>query len=165
MPYQFQNVSVLICEENLQMQDLLKSILQTFGIGNVMTAKDGDQGFLKFCTQNPDIVICDWMLDPVDGISLAHMIRNNQDSPNPLVPLILVAGFSEKKRVVQARDVGVHEFLIKPFSARDLYKRIAQIIEKPRQFVKSEDFFGPDRRRARKKNDYNGPERRDTWEV
>jgi two-component system chemotaxis response regulator CheY len=62
---------------------------------------------------------------------------------------------------MQARDAGVTEFLVKPFTARDLYRRLYQIIERPRQFVRSEDFFGPDRRR-KGAADYQGPLRRDT---
>jgi DNA-binding response OmpR family regulator len=71
-----------------------------------------------------------------------------------------MTGFSEKRRVVQARDAGVTEFLVKPFTARDMYRRISQIVERPREFVKSEDFFGPDRRRT-KRSDYEGPLRRE----
>lgn len=80
-------------------------------------------------------------MKPVDGISLTRRLRNDPLSPNQYVPVILMTGFSEKRRVMQARDVGVTEFLVKPFNARDLYRRIAQIIEKPRQFVRSEDFL------------------------
>ncbi len=70
-----------------------------------------------------------------------------------------MTGFSERRRVFQARDSGVTEFLVKPFNARDLYRRISQIIERPRQFVRSEDFFGPDRRR-KSLEEYQGAERR-----
>jgi DNA-binding response OmpR family regulator len=72
-----------------------------------------------------------------------------------------MTGFSEKRRVFQARDAGVTEFLVKPFNARDLYRRIAQLIERPRQFVRSEDFFGPDRRRGSSET-YTGPLRRES---
>lgn len=161
MPYQFQNISVLVCEDNFPMLELVKSILQTFGIGQIYIARNGDDGFEKFCKHNPDIVIADWMMSPIDGISMTEMIRRDTRSPNPLVPVILVAGFSEKKRVIKARDTGVHEFLVKPFNARDLYRRIEKIIEKPRSFIRSDDFFGPDRRRFRKNNSYGGPKRRD----
>jgi DNA-binding response OmpR family regulator len=58
-----------------------------------------------------------------------------------------MTGFSARERVIAARDTGVTEFLVKPFTANDLYKRIDHVIMKPRQFVKSPDFFGPDRRR------------------
>ena len=161
MSYSFEKVTVLLVEDNQPMLDLAKSLLETFGIGRVFTARDGEEGFRIFCRENPDIVVADWMMKPMDGISLARRIRNDTMSPNKFVPYILMTGFSEKRRVVEARDAGVTEFLVKPFNARDLYRRIAQIIERPRKFVRSEDFFGPDRRRKRMQN-YDGPRRRDT---
>lgn len=160
MPYDFSDVSVLIVEDNQPMVDLLKSLLETYGFTKIYTAKDGEEGFEKYCKEAPEIVIADWMMKPIDGISLTRRIRNDSMSPNPFVPVILMTGFSEKRRVMQARDAGVTEFLVKPFNARDLYRRIAQIIEKPRQFVRSEDFFGPDRRRKRD-DEYEGPKRRE----
>ncbi len=160
MSYEFHSISILIVEDNRPMLDLARSILQTFGVGNVIGAKNGEEGFEKFCQKNPDIVIADWMMTPTDGISLTRRIRNDPKSPNQYAPVILMTGFSERRRVFQSRDAGVTEFLVKPFNARDLYKRIAQIIERPRQFVRSEDFFGPDRRR-KKQSDYSGPFRRE----
>ncbi len=145
------------------MVDLLKSLLNTYGFEQVSTARNGDEGFEVFCKESPDLVITDWMMKPGDGISLARRMRNDPISPNQFVPVILMTGFSEQRRVMQARDAGITEFLVKPFNARDLYRRIAQIIERPRQFVRSEDFFGPDRRR-KKDTDYAGQNRRDAAE-
>ncbi|MAE51899.1 MAG: response regulator [Micavibrio sp.] len=161
MSYQLQSIRVLIVEDNQPMLELAKSILSTFGVGMVYTAKNGEAGFKKYCEINPDLVIADWMMKPMDGISLTRRIRNDPASPNQFVPVILMTGFSEKRRVIQARDAGVTEFLVKPFNARDLYRRISQVIERPRQFVRSEDFFGPDRRRIRT-TAYDGPHRRET---
>ncbi|MCB1721958.1 MAG: response regulator [Rhodospirillales bacterium] len=159
MAYDFSDVSVLIVEDNLPMVELIKSLLTAFGIKKISSARDGEEGFTLYRKETFDLVITDWMMKPVDGISLTRRLRNDPLSPNQYVPVILMTGFSEKRRVMQARDVGVTEFLVKPFNARDLYRRIAQIIEKPRQFVRSEDFFGPDRRRKNDKG-YGGRERR-----
>lgn len=161
MTYQFENITVLVVEDNQPMLEITKSLLTTFGVGEVLTARDGDQGFKVYLEHNPDIVLADWMMKPTDGISLTRRIRNEKKSPNPYVPVILMTGFSEKRRVLQARDAGVTEFLVKPFMARDLYKRICQVIERPRQFVKSEDFFGPDRRR-KANMEFKGPFRRES---
>lgn len=166
MSYQMHRISVLVVEDNQPMLDIAKSLLLTFGVGHVIGASDGEIGFKRFCEYNPDIVIADWMMKPMDGITFTRMIRNNERSPNPYVPVILMTGFSERRRVLQARDAGVTEFLVKPFNARDLYKRIAQVIERPRQFVRSGDFFGPDRRRqprtgTAESRQYSGPYRRE----
>lgn len=163
MTYQLETVSVLVVEDNKPMLDIAKSLLLTFGVGHVITATNGEMGFEKFCEYNPDLVIADWMMRPMDGISFTRLVRNDPRSPNQYVPIILMTGFSERRRVLQARDAGVTEFLVKPFNARDLYKRLAQVIERPRQFVRSDDFFGPDRRRRRsaEAGDYTGPLRRE----
>ena len=58
-----------------------------------------------------------------------------------------MTGYSNRSRVETARDNGMTEFLVKPYTARDLYNRIARLIDQPRRFVKTKDFFGPDRRR------------------
>lgn len=163
MAYQLHKISVLIVEDNQPMLDITKSLLITFGVGHVIGAQNGDAGFKRFCEYNSDIIIADWMMRPVDGISFTRIVRNDPKSPNPYVPIILMTGFSEKRRVLQARDAGVTEFLVKPFNARDLYKRLVQVIERPRQFVRSPDFFGPDRRRKKLPlGKYEGPFRRDS---
>ncbi|MBI1302008.1 MAG: response regulator [Alphaproteobacteria bacterium] len=159
MTYNFNSVKILLVEDNRQMLDLLKAVLQSFGVGEIITALDGIEAYEKFRRTNPDLVLTDWMMDPCDGIQLGHKIRNESDSPNQFVPIILMTGFSEERRVLSARDNGITEFLVKPFNARDLYKRLYQIIEKPRQFVKNESFFGPDRRRKSSEN-YDGNRKR-----
>ncbi len=161
MAYKFEKVSVLLVEDNQPMLELAKSLLLTFGIETVHTARNGEEGFQVYCKENPDIVVADWMMKPTDGISLARKIRNDSMSPNQFVPIILMTGFSERRRVVEARDAGITEFLVKPFNARDLYRRISQIIEHPRKFVRAEGFFGPDRRRKRM-SDYDGQLKRET---
>lgn len=161
MAYELHKISALAIEDNLPMLELVRSLLLAFGVGHVYGAKNGEEGYEKFCALNPDLVIADWMMKPTDGITLTRRIRTDPRTPNPYVPVILMTGFSEKRRVIEARDAGVTEFLVKPFNARDLYRRLAQIIERPRQFIKSDDFFGPDRRRIRG-SDHQGPFRRET---
>lgn len=159
--YHFNSIKVLLVEDTPPMLEIVKALLLTFGIGDVITARDGETGYELFCQHRPDIVLADWMMKRGNGIELCHRIRNEKTSPNKYVPYILLTGFSEKKRVIMARDVGITEFMVKPFTAQDLYKRIAQIIERPRQFVRSEDFFGPDRRRLSNPH-YLGPFKRDS---
>ena len=142
------------------MLQLVKTVLQSFGVGTVITAIDGEEAFHKFCDTNPDLVITDWMMTPVNGIELSNKIRREKDSPNPYVPILLMTGFSETTRVLEARDEGITELMVKPFNTRDLYRRLHRIIEQPRQFVRSNDFFGPDRRRKQTVSIYTGKQKR-----
>jgi len=160
MAYNLQDIKILLVEDNRAMLDLVKAVLQSFGIGQVITALNGDAGYNEFRRHNPDLVITDWLMTPCDGLELSKKIRTDPASPNKFVPIVLMTGFSEECRVISARDEGITEFLVKPFNTRDLYRRLYRIIESPRQFVESGTFFGPDRRR-RCLEDYNGPHRRE----
>lgn len=142
------------------MLTLTSSLLKIFGFENVITASDAEIAFEKFCKYDPDLVLTDWQMEPFDGLELVRRIRTNPSSPNRFVPVIMMTGYSHRMRVESSRDAGVTEFLVKPFRAKDLYARIEQLIERPRQFVEAQEFFGPDRRR-RKPDDYKGPKRRD----
>ncbi|MCB9987991.1 MAG: response regulator [Rhodospirillales bacterium] len=160
MAFDFKKLSVLVVEDTAPMRKLIMSVLETLGVGLVYSAENGEDGFAAFCKYNPDIVIADWHMEPINGIELAQEIRTSVMSSNRMVPIILITGYSALSRVAQARDAGVTEFLVKPFSANDLAKRIAYVINKPRDFIDSHDYFGPDRRR-RIQPDYKGPFRRD----
>ena len=159
MAFQFEKLSVLIVEDTIPMQKLVTSVLDTLGVGRVMKAEDGESGYETFCTENPDIIIADWHMVPMTGIELVEKIRTDENSPNKTVPIIMMTGYSALPRVAEARDKGATEFLVKPFSANDLARRIAYVINKPRDFIKTPDYFGPDRRRVNKEG-YKGPFRR-----
>jgi DNA-binding response OmpR family regulator len=59
----------------------------------------------------------------------------------------MVTGYADRDKVAAARDMGVTEMLAKPFSVTSLAQRLLQVIDRPRQFVHTHDYFGPDRRR------------------
>lgn len=161
MSYNFQKLSVLIVEDTVPMLNLITAVLDTLGIGRIYTASSGEKGFIRFCQEKPDIVITDWHMQPVSGIDLLKMIRTHKKSPNRYTPVIMITGYNAMQRIAEARDNGATEFLVKPFSANDLARRIAHVISKPRDFIDAQEYFGPDRRR-RKMEDYTGPKKRDS---
>ena len=96
---------------------------------------------------NVDVIMSNWQMSPTDGLMLLRWVRRHKDSPVRFTPFIMVTGFAEKEQVAQARDLGVTEMLAKPFSVQTVSERILQVIERPRQFVHTSSYFGPDRRR------------------
>ena len=161
MSFNFNSLRVLVVEDTDPMMKLVVSVFETLGIGTIYTAENVEDGFHLFCLHKPDIVITDWHMVPLDGLDLIRKIRRHKDSPKKMVPIVLMTGYSALARVSEARDAGVTEFLVKPFSATDLSRRIAYVINKPRDFIDCEGFFGPDRRRGVKLG-YKGQLRRDT---
>jgi two-component system, chemotaxis family, chemotaxis protein CheY len=158
MAYDFKLLNILLVEDDPSMRALVRDILVAFGIQNVHTASDGRQAYAELRHFAADIVVTDWVMEPLDGIDFTRIIRSAADSPNPFVPIIMLTSHTARARVMEARDVGVTEFLAKPITANVLYTRIATIIEHPRQFVRTSVYFGPDRRRTIK--DFMGMDRR-----
>lgn len=129
---------------------LLSDMLHSVGFVNVHTAKDGSSALRRLHTQHVDIVICDWKMEPMNGVELLEHIRTSPDSPNRFLPIIMLTGRGERHDVEEARDGGVTEYLIKPFSAAGLFDRIKRTIDNPRKFVLASVYSGPDRRRMRR---------------
>lgn len=157
----FSKISLLVVEDSLPMNKLLCSILERFDVKSVYSCVDGEEAYNAFCKKRPDIVIIDWMMEPIDGIEFTKRIRRDDSSPNKLCPIIMLTGYNSAKRVMIARDAGVTEYLVKPFTAQDIANRLAYVINMPRDFIECKTFFGPDRRR-RVDFKYSGPFRRHT---
>jgi CheY-like chemotaxis protein len=141
------------------MLNLLCDILRGLGIGTVHTAQDAFDAFKEIKITRPDLVICDQAMEPICGIEFTRLLRTSQDSPDIHVPIIMVTGYCDTMTVLQARDAGVNEFLAKPISAKALYLRLLEVINSPRDFVKTKSYTGPDRQRRSSKN-YDSPDRR-----
>jgi DNA-binding response OmpR family regulator len=73
----------------------------------------------------------------------------------------MLSAYSERSKVEAARDAGVTEFCCKPITAKEMFSKIAAVINEPRPFIRNRHYFGPDRRRNDPdKTVYKGPERR-----
>src|SRR3954470_8840011 len=155
----FNKLRFLVIDDNAHMRRILRPLLHGFGAREVHEAEDGASGLEAFTHYVPDIVLTDWAMPIFDGLELAQMIRQPGANANPYVPIIMLTGHSEKRRVIEARDTGVTEFLAKPISAKALYQRVLNVVANPRPFIKTKTYFGPCRRRNGHGN-YVGPERR-----
>ena len=155
----FDHLKALVVEDNAHMRVLLRSLLAALGLKDVREAANGSEAFALMRDMNPDLILTDLTMRPVDGIAFTREVRLSDQSPNPFVPVIMITGHTERHRVVSARDAGVTEFLAKPITAQALYLRIAEIVERPRPFVRCDAYFGPDRRRRVDPN-FLGPWRR-----
>jgi CheY-like chemotaxis protein/HPt (histidine-containing phosphotransfer) domain-containing protein len=145
----FNKLRFLVIDDNAHMRRILRTLLHGFGARDVYEAEDGAAGLEAFTHYMPDIVLTDWAMPIFDGLELAQMIRQPGANANPYVPIIMLTGHSEKKRVVSARDAGITEFMAKPISAKALYQRILNVVANPRPFIKTKTYFGPAPQRQR----------------
>ena len=155
----FELLTILLVDDNHHMRVLLTEILRAIGVRQVFEANDGAEALQIMRSQQVDIIMTDLAMRPLDGLDFVRKLRNSPESPNSMTPVIMITGHSTLRRVSEARDVGVNEFLSKPVTARGVLERIGRVVDSPRAFVRSGDYFGPDRRRRADPN-YSGPRRR-----
>ena len=160
----FNRLRFLVVDDNLHMRRIIRTLIHGFGSRDVYEAEDGASGLEAFTAHSPDIVVTDWAMPIFDGIEFTRMLRNTEASANPYVPIIMITGFAEKAKIIEARDAGVTELLVKPISAKALYQRILTIVVNPRPFVRTKHYFGPDRRRLEDES-FNGSNRRGADET
>jgi len=141
------DVSILVADDQEFILSLVREMLRVLGAEKIYDAYDGDEAWDILGSQQIDLMLVDWYMKPVDGLALTRRVRNDKESPNPYLPIIMMSGYSERSRIIKARDSGISEFVVKPLSAKALFGRIVNVIEHPRQFVRTDNFFGPDRRR------------------
>ncbi len=162
--YDLSTLNFLVVDDNSHMRTIVRTLLRGFGVTQVRETADAETAFEELRNHPIDVIILDYALDGLDGVEFTRLVRSAADSPNPYIPIIMLSAYSERKRITMARDAGITEFLRKPICAWDLYLRIVECIERPRPFVRTPTYFGPDRRR-RPSETYKGPERRQTEET
>ncbi|CAN5895244.1 response regulator [soil metagenome] len=152
-------LKILVVDDNHHMRMMLSEILRAVGLQNIYEAGDGAEALQQMRAHPIDIVLTDLAMEPLDGIDFVRLLRNSPDSPNPMIPVIMITGHSTMRRISEARDVGINEFLAKPLTTRGVLDRLQKVIDHPRAYVRTDDYFGPDRRRKVDPN-YDGPQRR-----
>ena len=159
MSFGLQAISLLLVDDNPHMRAIVQAMLRGTGLRELRQARDGAQAFAMLREQPADLALVDFLMMPTDGVHFTREVRSSPHSPDVFLPIIMMTGHSERSRVEEARDAGVTEFVVKPLTVRALLGRIDAAIQRPRSFVRTLTYFGPDRRR-RTDAEHPGPWRR-----
>ncbi|MET0272937.1 MAG: response regulator [Phenylobacterium sp.] len=163
-PESLSSLKVLVVDDNANVQRLIADVLRAGGVGQVESAEDGLRAREMLGRWNPHMIFTDWNMPVMGGLELTRSIRRaaikpDRRVPDPQIPVIIVTAHRSQKEVEEARLAGVNEFVIKPFTPAALLSRIQLVLTKPRPFIVSNVYIGPDRRR-RVELSYSGPLRR-----
>ena len=159
MALNLQRLKVVIADDSKQMRSVLVGFLNALNIANIREGKDADDAWELVNNFNPDLLITDWNMAPTSGLDLVKRIRTAPESSNKFLPVVMLTAYNEEHRIIEARNAGITEFLLKPVTAAAFFDRVMAVVEDDREFVETRTFFGPDRRRGRRPP-YDGPERR-----
>jgi two-component system, chemotaxis family, chemotaxis protein CheY len=144
----FEEVTVVIADKDQKIAEIVRKVLFAIGCRRVYIVHDGLEVIELMKEETIDIVITDWTMKSMGGIDLAIYLRQSLDSPNRTVPIIMLTAQGERRNIETARNSGITEYVVKPFSAKTLLERIYSIVEDPRSFIICKNFVGPDRRRV-----------------
>ncbi len=151
---------IMVVDDNANMLKLIATILFALGVRDSFEALDGESALSEISHFKPDIIITDWHMEPMNGVEFVKKVRRGKHNMNPFVPIIMLTGHTEMSLVVEARDAGINEFLVKPISPKSLHARMMAILDGTRPFIQSEAYFGPCRRRKDMGPPNGGRERR-----
>ena len=139
----FASAKVLIVDDEHYMRKVVRTLLMSIGVRTIYEAADGPSGLEMIRTVTPDMVILDWEVPGLDGAGVVRMVRSPQTFPLPDIPIIMLTGHGERSRVIQAIELGVNEFLLKPVSSKALQSRMTSVLVNPRPVVQTGGYYGP----------------------
>lgn len=119
-------MKILLVEDSRTMRNIEKSVLAQIGQTDVEEACDGQDALRKLASYQPDLLLVDWNMPNMDGLSFVKAYRQ----ANRTTPIIMVTTESEKSRVVEAIKAGVNNYVVKPFTPDLLSQRITETLQK-----------------------------------
>ena len=119
------NTSILIVEDDQGIQDMLTYALEPEGyqLYSALSVKDA---WVVIEDKAPDLVLLDWMLPDSSGIDLLHRIRKYHSK----LPVIMLTAKSEEEDRVLGLDMGADDYIVKPFSVKELKSRIQAVLRR-----------------------------------
>jgi CheY-like chemotaxis protein len=138
---------VLVADPSPHMASLVGAMLRSLGRKDIREVNVADRAMFELSRRAFDVIILDDALDGMDGVAFTKKLRAATDCQNRLIPIIMMSAAPDAKRIADARDAGVTEFLRKPFAANHLQSRLTSIENNPRGFIEAGEYKGPDRRR------------------
>ena len=119
------NMKILIVDDFSTMRRIIRNILKQLEFINVEEAEDGNVAFEKLKEADYDLLITDWNMPNMSGLDLLKEIRANEKLED--LKILLVSAEAEKENIIQAVQAGANEYVVKPFTADILEKKINKI--------------------------------------
>lgn len=122
-----QESRILIVEDEAAIRDMISITLQLAGF-SCITAESAQAGHIAAIDHHPDLILLDWMLPGTSGIELARRLKREELTAQ--IPIIMLTAKSSEDNKVQGLDVGVDDYVTKPFSPRELVARVRAVLRR-----------------------------------
>lgn len=125
---------ILVIDDDEAINELIKVNLE-LAYYKVITAFDGNKGYALAKQERPDLIILDVMMPEVDGYTVAKRIRENESTKN--IPIIMLTALNMLQNKVQGFNIGVDDYLVKPFEMEELSVRIKALLKRTNNIPQS----------------------------
>jgi two-component system, cell cycle response regulator len=115
------SLRVLVVDDDATILHIVSRLLQDQG-HQVTTARDGQEALRVAMREHPQLIVCDWMMPEMDGVTLCRTLRETQEGRH--IYFLLLTGLEKEEHLVEAFDAGVDDFVSKPVSAKVLLARL-----------------------------------------
>ncbi len=121
-------ICVLIVDDFSIMRGIIRRmLLKEFGTNNIFEAEDGVSAWQTLNSEKVDLVLCDWNMPNMTGLDLLEKVRAHKELAQ--IPFIMITAEGKKENVIEATKKGVSGYIIKPFTAKDLRKKLSPIFQ------------------------------------
>ena len=115
----------LVVDDQLTMRSLVRAGLNQIGFSQIEEAVDGEDAFRKVLQRPVNLIISDFNMPKLDGLSLLRALRSHE--PTRQVAFIMLTGRADDELVRRAAQFGVNNYLVKPFTVATLKDKIEQV--------------------------------------
>lgn len=121
----FGDFSVLVIEDEKFTRMVLAKMLATLGFKAVHQAEDGETGLAAVQAHNPDVVVCDVEMQPMDGLGFLKSLRVSDDARQRALPVVFMTNRADQQRIDEAASFGADTFIVKPATPDALREKLS----------------------------------------
>ena len=118
---------ILVVDDYKTMVRIIRNLLVQLGFDDVDDASDGSEALQRMSSKRYGLVISDWNMEPMNGLDFLKAVRAG-NGENTHVPFIMVTAESKQSSVQEAKEAGVNNYIVKPFSADTLRTKIDSVL-------------------------------------
>lgn len=119
--------TILVVEDEAAIREMIRFFLEPAGF-LVKEAENGQQAYREIANQLPDLILLDWMLPDTSGIEMTKKCRSNPVTKQ--IPIIMLTARAEESHKVRGLDSGADDYVVKPFSPKELTARIKALLRR-----------------------------------
>ena len=119
--------TILIVDDEASIREMIVVALEMADY-QCIEAANAQDAFIAIVDQRPDMILLDWMLPGTSGIELARRLKRNETTAD--IPIIMLTAKAEEDNKIQGLEVGADDYIIKPFSPRELVARLKAVLRR-----------------------------------